>query len=194
MSTARRTFLAQCGLLAAHSANPVLCEWLSAAYHARSFNIYQRHSARVRIATGADFEGSRWTVNAVMLQVPWGVSYLMPVGSIMRLFKRHNGKQGVAVKSAPSGLDIAASRAGSKFYLHVLNMDYGRSVEAVLAVEGMTVTGGRVVVIAPQDPRQYVSQDEPDVFRPREHLLAPGAVAKWRFPARSVSVVELEAA
>ena len=41
----------------------------------------------MKIATAADFNGNRWTNNAVMLQTPRGVSYLMPVGSIARLFK-----------------------------------------------------------------------------------------------------------
>ena len=53
-----------------------------------------------------------------------GVSYLTPVGSAMRLFRRHNGKQGVAVRSAPANLDIAASRSGNKLFLHVVNTDY----------------------------------------------------------------------
>jgi alpha-L-arabinofuranosidase len=174
-----------------HNANPLLREWLSAAYHARSMNIYQRHGARVKIATAADFCGTRWTVNAVMIQVPRGVSYLMPVASVMRLFKRHNGRQGVAVKSAPSDLDIAASRSGNQVYLHVANLSYSRSVEATLAVAGMTVTGGRVFEIAPDSLREYVHQDQPNVFAPREHALAAGPSFKWRFPAGSVSAVVL---
>ena len=52
------------------NANPILAEWLSAVYHARSFNIYQRHGAKVKMAIAADFEGTRWTVNAVILQAP----------------------------------------------------------------------------------------------------------------------------
>ena len=50
-------------------------------------NIYQRHGARVKIATAADFNGTRWTNTAVMLPTPRGQSYLMPAGSIARLFK-----------------------------------------------------------------------------------------------------------
>jgi len=173
-----------------HNANPVLYEWLSAVYHARSMNIYQRHGDRVRIATGADFCGTRWTVNAVMMAVPRGVSYLMPVGSIMRLFKRHNGEQGVAVTSSPSGLDIAASRAGDRIWLHVANLNYGKAVETSFAVGGMKITGGRVFEIAPESPRQYVSQEQPDVFQPREKPLT----GRWRFPAASVSAVELTVA
>ncbi len=179
--------------LAPHNANPILSEWLTGVYHARVLNLYQRHGATVRIATAADFNGTRWTTNALIHQVPAGVSYLMPAGAVARLFKRHNGKQGITVKAQPSDLDVAASRTGDKFFLHVANMNYSRSVEATLAVEGRALTGGRVLEIAPEDPRQEVSPLNPDVFKPREHALAPAPVVKWRFPARSVSAVELEA-
>jgi alpha-N-arabinofuranosidase len=178
------------GLAPSH-ANPILYEWLTAAYHARSFNIYQRHGARVRIATAADFQGTRWTMVAVMLPAPRGMSFLMPVGSIARLFKKHNGEQGVAVK-APAGLDVAASRTGARVYLHVANLNYRRAIEAAFKVDGMTVTGGRVFEIAPDDPREYVDQTRPEIFAPRERALAAGPVVKCRFPARSVSAVELE--
>lgn len=178
--------------LSPHNANPVLLEWLSAVYHARSMNIYQRHGDRVKIATCADFCGNRWTVNALMIQVPRGVSYLTPAGSVMRLFRRHNGTHGIAVTAAPGGLDIAASRAGSKVFLHVANLEYSRAVEATFQVSGRTVAGGRGFEIAPDNPREYVSQDQPDVFRPKERPLAAGG--RWRFPARSVSAVELDLA
>jgi len=167
-----------------------LYEWLSAAYHARSLNIYQRHGARVKIATAADFQGNRWTNNAVMLQTPRGVTYLMPVGSIARLFKRHNGTHGIAVKSAPAGLDIAASRAGNRVYLHIANLEYRKTVEASFALEGLAVKGGRVFQIAPGNLREAVSQDQPNVFAEKEAALT-GA---WRFPAGAVAAVELEVA
>ena len=178
--------------LAPHNINPILSEWLSAVYHARSMNIYQRHGAEVKIATAADFCGTRWTVNAVMMQTPKGVSYLMPAGSVMRLFRRHNGTHGMAVKSAPGSLDIAASRAGSRICLHVANLDFHTGIEATLAVEGLKIASGRVFEIAPEDPRQSVSQDDAEVFRPRERTLGGGPEFRWRFPARSVSAVELQ--
>jgi len=178
--------------LSPHNANPILQEWLSAAYHARSLNIYQRHGARVRIATAADFQGNRWTVNAVMLQTPRGVTYMMPVASIARMFKKYNGNRGVDVKNSPSSLDIAASRGTGKIYLHVANLEYSRAVETTFSIPGMTVSGGRVYQIAPDDLREYVNQDQPDIFRPREVALPAGPDPKWRFPAGSVSVVELD--
>ena len=174
--------------LSPHNTNPILYEWLSSVYHARSLNIYQRHGARVKIATAADFQGNRWTNTAVMLPTPSGKSFLMPVGSIARLFKRHNGKHGVDVRSAPSGLDIAASRSEGKICLHVANTEYRRAVETSFAVEGMRVTGGRVFEIAPDDLRTYVNQDQREVFKAREAACS----TSWRFPAGSVSTVELD--
>jgi len=174
------------------NANPILREWLSAVYHARSLNIYQRHGARVKIATAADFQGNRWTNTAVMLPTPRGASYLMPVGSIARLFKKHNGTQAVAVKSAPSGFDIACSRTGGKFYLHVANLEYRKSVVAGFAVAGANVTAGRVFAIEPEDLRAYVDQDQPDVFKPKEAALPANPVPQWRFPPGSVCAIELD--
>jgi alpha-L-arabinofuranosidase len=174
-----------------HNVNPILQEWLSGAYHARSMNIYQRHGARVQIATAADVCGTRWTTNAVMIPMPRGRSYLMPAASVMRLFAKHNGRQGVAVSECPSDLDIAASRSDDRFFLHVVNLNYSQAVQATLSIKGMPVTRGRVFEIAPGDLREYVNQDRPDTFTPREETItSPNFL--WRFPAGSVSGVELE--
>jgi alpha-N-arabinofuranosidase len=177
--------------LSPHNTNPILYEWLSAVYHARSLNIYQRHGAHVKIATAADFQGNRWTNTAVMLPTPRGASYLMPVGSIARLFKRYNGKQAVDVKSGPSGLDIAASRTGGKFYLHVANLEYRKSVVANIAIADAKVTGGRVFAIEPEDLRTYVDEDQPEVFKPKEIAL-PANPAQLRFAPGSVCAIELD--
>jgi alpha-L-arabinofuranosidase len=177
-----------------HNANPILSEWLSAVYHARSLNIYQRHGARVKIATAADFQGNRWTVTAVMLPTPRGQSYSMPVGSIARLFRRHIGTHGVGVRSTPAGLDIAASRKDNTVFLHVANLEYNKSVEAAFVVDGMNVHSGRVHAIAPSDLRQSVSQEQPDVFKPVESRLPAGDTAKFKFPPGAVAVVELDCA
>jgi alpha-L-arabinofuranosidase len=174
-----------------HNANPILLEWLSAGYHARSMNIYQRHGAKVKISTCADFCGSRWTVNAVMIPVPGGASYPTPAGSVMRLFGKYNGKQAVGVQSAPTDLDVAASRTGERIYLHVLNRNYRNAVEVELVVGGKRIKGGRVFEIAPPTPRQHVNQDEPESFRPRERQLSE-LPARWRFAAASVTAIELD--
>jgi alpha-L-arabinofuranosidase len=180
--------------LAPNNSNPILTEWLTGVYHARVLNLYQRHGATVKIATAADFNGTRWTSNALIHQVPAGVSYLLPAGAVMRLFKRHNGEQGVAVKSAPSNLDIAASRTGDKLFLHVANMNYSGATEATLATTGLNITGGRIWQIAPENPRQEISPLNADVFTPKERTLSAVDISKCHFPARSVSAVELQTA
>jgi alpha-L-arabinofuranosidase len=177
--------------LGPRNTHPILFEWLSAIYHARSLNIYQRHGANVKIATAADFEGTRWTNNAVMLGVPSGKTFMMPVASIARLFKRYNGTQGVAVSVTPPGLDIAASRAGNKIFLHVANLQYSGGVEASFSVAGMKIASGRTWAIAPENLRQFVSLDQPDVFALVEAAIPGQAILKWRFPAGSVTAVEL---
>jgi alpha-L-arabinofuranosidase len=68
-------------------------------------------------------------------------------------------------------------------------MNFSGAPEVTFAVQDFAVTGGRVLEIAPDNPRQEVSPLNPDVFKPRERALEG---VKWRFPARSVSVVELE--
>ncbi|HEX7859724.1 MAG TPA: alpha-L-arabinofuranosidase [Verrucomicrobiae bacterium] len=178
--------------LAPHNSNPILTEWLTGVYHARAMNLYQRHGDRVKIATTADFNGNRWTTNAVLHQVPSGVSYLLPAGAVARLFARHNGKQGVAVKSTPTDLDVVASRSGDKLFLHVANMNFHNAVEASFAVDGMHVSGGRVIEINPENPRQEISPLNPDVFKGAERQITAGDRPRCRFPARSVAVVELD--
>jgi alpha-L-arabinofuranosidase len=56
----------------------------------------------------------------------------------------------------------------------------------------MTIKGGRIYEIAPEDLRQNVSQDHPDVFKPREIPWTAAPDARWKFPAGSVTVVELD--
>lgn len=175
-----------------HNANPILTEWLSAAYHACSLNAYLRRGDRVKIATIADFEGNRWTVNAMLLQVPGGACYLTPAGAIARLFRRHTGTHGVSVSRTPDGLDVTATRAAGKVFLHIVNTRYNRAVEARFAVAGASIASGRVFQVAPSDLRTAAVPDQPGIFHPVESPLPPDL--SWRFPPGAVAAVELETA
>lgn len=175
-----------------YNANSILTEWLSAVYHARTMNTYLRHGDRVKICTGADFCGTRWTVNAVMMPVPRGQSFLLPIGTIMRLYKKNIGTHGISLNSCPSGLDIAASRKENKIYLHVLNTNYCDPVKAKFSIDGAVITGGKVYEIAPEHPRVYVNQNRPDVFSPEAKTLQTDDQSEWTFPGASVSAVELD--
>lgn len=180
--------------LAPHNANPILEEWMVGVYHARAMNLYRRHGDRVAMATACDCNGTRWTVVAVRVPVPRGRSYLTPVGSVMRLYAKHSGSHALALEQVPTELDVTASLGGERVFLHVANLRFRDSVEAGFAVQGRRILGGRVIEIAPDNPRQAVWQDEPDVFAPRERALPSGPAPRWRFPPASVSVVELDTA
>lgn len=177
--------------LAPQNSCPILTEWLTGVYHACVLNLYQRHGDRVKIATAADFNGTRWTSNALIHQVPAGISYLLPAGAVMRLFKNHNGTHGIGVKSCPTNLDVAASRSGNKLFLHVANRNYSGAIETTFAAVGRMIQSGRVFEISPESPRQEISPLNPEVFDPSEREISAANTLKWRFPARSVSVVEL---
>lgn len=175
-----------------YNTSPLLTEWLSASYHARVMNTYLRHGDVIKICTGADFFGPRWTVNAVRIVVPRGGSFLLPIGSIMRLYKRYGGRRGIKLAALPEALDAAATRRGDTLCLHVLNTRYDKAVRVTLAVKNARITGGRVYEIAPDEPRAHVDQTHREIFEPMEKTLPPGPTPDWTFPARSVSVVQLD--
>ena len=178
--------------LSPHNINTILQEWLSAAYHARTMNTYLRHGDRVKICTGADFCGTRWTVNAVRIPVPRGGSFLLPIGAIMKLYKKYGGNQGIKVMNAPNDLDVAATRNQDKLFLHVLNKSFSKSMNATLQVKGFEVSSAKSYQIAPNDARSYVDRERSDTFEPQEIPLEISANgAEGKFPPTSVSVVEL---
>jgi hypothetical protein len=151
-------------------------------------NVHERNGDRIKIATLADFCGTRWQVNAVMIPTPAGRSYMMPVARVMSLYRWHTGREAVEVRSAPEGLDVTASRTADRIYLHVVNTCRTQPVSAHLEVEGLSVTAGRVFQIA-ADPEFEIMQTCPDALAPTCHPLP--ADVRWTFPAASVSAVEL---
>ena len=170
--------------------NDVLFTWAAGAAYARLLNTQQRHGDVLKIATAADFCGTRWSVNAVMLPTPGRQgAYLTPVARVMRLYRHHIGTRALAPPSAPEGLDVSASRTGETVFLHVVTTRRARSVRCRLQVEGRTVKSGRVFQIA-EDPAVEVSPlNSAEVMQIVEKPLpADGA---WEFPAASVSAVEL---
>jgi len=168
----------------------VLATWAAGVANARVLNVHARNGDVLKIATLADFCGTRWMTNAIMIPTPRGSrpAYMMPVARVMALYRHHVGKKAVEVTGAPPGLDVAASRTGRRFFLHVVNTRRTRSVRARLCVEGMRIASGRVFQIA-HDPMHEVDGSEPDPFAPVEKELPAGG--QWTFPPASVSAVEL---
>jgi len=167
----------------------VLSTWAAGVAYARMANVHERYGDKLKIATLADFCGTRWQVNAVMIPVPGGHSFMMPVARIMSLYRHHQGEQAIGVTDTPDGLDVTASITGDRVYLHVVNTQRTKSVVTTLAVEGKIIKGGRAFTLA-TDPEFEVFEHRPDILHPVEKALPAGA--EWTFPPASVSAVELD--
>jgi hypothetical protein len=167
----------------------VLSTWAAGVANARMLNVNERHGDRLKIATLADFCGTRWQVNAVMIPVPRGQSYMMPVALVMSLYRHHTGTQAVKVVETPGDLDVTASRTGDRFYFHVINTHRRRDVTTALDVAGMSIDSGRVFTLV-GDPEAEIIETGPDVVALKESALPPDG--RITFPAASVSAVEAD--
>ena len=61
--------------------------------YARFLNLHQRHGDLLRIANLGDFCGTRWQTNVIMIPTPGGKSYLMPLGKVTALYRKHTGQK-----------------------------------------------------------------------------------------------------
>lgn len=171
----------------------VLSSWAAGVAMARLLNLHSRHGDVLKIATAADFCGTNWQVNAVMIPTRpcRDKAFMQPVARVMSLYRRHVGAQAVRVAHCPEGLDVTASRSGDRFFLHVINTKRERPVEVQIRVEGMAAQGGKVFEIA-ADPAFEIRACAPDPLVPRERSLPAGR--RWQVAPASVSAVEFQAA
>jgi hypothetical protein len=172
----------------------VLASWAAGVSYARILNNHQRHGDVLKIATAADFCGTRWQNNALIIPTPRGANraYLQPVARVMQLYRHHIGTHAIEVGAAPDALDVAASRRGNTVYLHVANTHRVRSVRTTIGVAGHAIRSGRVFEIA-ADPAVEVSYlNSATVMQTVEKSF--GGSGAWEFPAASVSAMELEIA
>jgi len=179
--------------LAGRNRCEVLSSWAAGVANARALNVNERNGDLLKISTLADFCGTRWQNNAVMIPVPRGKSFMMPVAMIMSLYRKHVGTKGVDMITTPEGLDVAASRDGGHVFLHVVNTRRTRAVPAKLQVQGEKVAGGKVFWFDP-DPEFEIFRYHPECTFPRKGDLkerTPDGSWAWTFPAASVSAVEL---
>ena len=161
--------------------NEVLSSWAAGVAYARCLNVIMRHSDVIDIATMADFFGTVWQVNAMMLPAPiFGDKkpYLQPVGAVMRLFGKYQGKYALDC-DCNSVVDAVASRTGNKIYVHMANTD----MHAAQRISLNMGEKARMHFIA-ADPRTEITPDHADVFQvetveidPRDFVLPAAAVA-----------------
>ncbi|MBA4062470.1 MAG: alpha-L-arabinofuranosidase [Isosphaera sp.] len=163
--------------------------WAVGVAYARFQNLHQRHGDVLKIANLGDFCGTRWQTNVVMIPTPGGKAYLMPVGKVAALYRRHTGTHAARVGGAPAGLDVVASRAGDAFFVHVVNTSRTKSQTCRLAVTGVPMKTGKAFEITAGDPFAEVTsaQDDPAALKTRD--VDPGKAIT--FPPASVTAVEL---
>ena len=169
--------------------NEVLSSWAAGVAYGTVMNVHERNGDILKISTLADFCGTRWNNNALMIPVPEGRPYLMPAALMMGLYRKHVGTQGVRVVGGPEGLDVAASRTGDRLFLHIVNTQRRRPIEARFAVPGLKIKAGRVSWFA-LEPEVEIIEYRRDEQEPQERAL--DLLAAWEFPAASVSAVELD--
>jgi alpha-L-arabinofuranosidase len=172
----------------------VLSTWAAGVSYARILNNHQRHGDVLKIATAADFCGTRWQNNAVMIPVPKGSgrAYLQPVARVMQLYRHHSGTHAIKVTGVPEGLDVVASRRENTVFLHVANTRRTKPVTAAFQIAGNGIRGGRVFEIAEDSTIELSYLNSADGMKTVEKPLHPGSA--WEFPAASVSAIELEIA
>ncbi|GAC1472466.1 MAG: hypothetical protein PVSMB7_25180 [Chloroflexota bacterium] len=172
----------------------VLATWAAGVSYARILNNHQRHGDVLKIATAADFCGTRWQNNAVIIPTPRGNhrAYLQPVARVMQLYRRHVGSHAIGASGLPDALDVVASRRDNTVFLHVANTERTKSVNATIQIAGQVIRSGRVFEIT-ADPMVEISYlNSADVMKVLERPFSGNGA--WEFPAASVSAVELEIA
>jgi hypothetical protein len=170
--------------------NDVLRSWAAGVSYARILNNHQRHGDVLKIATAADFCGTRWTVNAVILGTHPNRTFLMPVALVMQQYRQFLGEQALTIKRSPSGIDAVASRTGRDVYLNLVNTYRNRPVQVRVLVAGMNTVSGHGIRIAENPTIEISSLNCREVMQPREFTVAAGETLN--LPAASVTSLKLE--
>lgn len=170
--------------------NEVMSTWATGVSYARIANLHERHGDLLKIATMADFCGTRWQVNALMIPIPrsYGEAFLMPVAKVMKLYRKYSGTNYCETTQTPAYLDITASRKGNTLFAHVVNTHRSSPVKTTLSIKGATIASIKVHEMA-ADPEFEIIAREPDPLQIQTKE-AP-ADGTWTFPAASVSAVEI---
>lgn len=164
--------------------------WAAGVAYARFLNLHQRHGDLLKIANLGDFCGTRWQTNVIMLPTPGGKAYIMPLGKVAALYRKHTGRQFVRVAGSPPELDVTASRTEDQFFLHVVNTHRTRAQSSRLAIEGLRVASAKAFEIA-ANPQAEITAAEDDPMMMRE--VAVNLDGPYSFPPASVTVLELAA-
>jgi alpha-L-arabinofuranosidase len=172
--------------------NDVLRSWTAGVAYARILNNHQRHGDVLKIATAADFCGTRWTVNAVIVGTHPGRVFLMPVGLVMRQYREYLGERAVSVVRTPAGIDAVASRTGDSVYVNLVNTRRNDTVRVQVRVGGKDVIAGKGTMLVDDPCTEISSENCREVMQPREVSFRAGEAID--LPGASVTSVKVEIA
>ena len=166
----------------------VLSSWAAGVSYARLLNTHERHGDMLKIATLADFFGTRWMTNALIIQFPEGRNYLMPVGKVMSLYRHHSGKEFLEASSSDSNLDVTASRTGNTIFLHIVNTNRTNPVQTTLHVTDNEILSARAFELVAEPEFEIMNPDNDPLIPIEKTLDIHEPVI---FPPASVTAVEL---
>jgi len=168
--------------------NEVLSSWGAGVAYARCLNTIMRHSDIIDIATMADFFGSVWQVNALMIPAPIrsGKPYLQPVGAVMSLFSHHQGEYMLDV-SHNGAIDAVASVTDNTYFLHFANTDMNNSQEIGVDLGDKKVSSMVMYYIA-ESAETEITPVNMEVFAVKTIKIEG---RKFVLPAAAVAAVEI---
>jgi alpha-L-arabinofuranosidase len=173
-----------------HNKNELLREWISAVYHARVLTLFENNSDIIDICTLADFAGQSWLVNAVLLGSPREKPYLLPVGHVMKLFRKHSGDRGLKVASDSGSVVASGSRRGNTVYLHVTNLDLHSPAEISLDFGASKAASIRAHRFDPASLDAAIDSTNLDAFP----VVEVNGTDALKLPPASVSALQIELA
>lgn len=177
-------------MLPGRNRNEVLSSWGAGVSYARCLNTIMRHSDILDIATMADFFGNVWQVNALMIPAPLHFGrkcYLQPVGAVMRLFGKHQGKHMLDCKYYGS-VDVVVSATADKIFIHVANTDMKQAQQIKLQIDGKQIVKARMYYIA-ENPATEITPVNMDVFDEKMQEIQGDSVI---LPPAAVAAIEVE--
>ncbi len=148
--------------------NDVLRTWAAGVSYARILNNHQRHGDVLKIATAADFCGTRCNVNAILLGTHPDRVFLMPVALVMRQFRQHLGTHSLQLGPIPAGIDAVASRTENQVFVNLVNTRFDESLAIDLNIHQGKINSGRGVVIAESPTTEISSLNCLEVMQTRD--------------------------
>ena len=156
-----------------------------------------RNSDVLEIATLADFFGTSWQVNALMIpnNIPQRpplpgmtpqLPYLQPVGAVMSLFCHHQGKYDIDI-SYNGAIDATASKTDNKIFIHVANTDMNSPHELELDTLGHEIESVQMFYIASKADTE-ITVETPDCFAVKEQKINGRTVT---LPPAAVAAIEV---